>query len=126
MRKQLIQEIEKNYLKENIPNIRIGDSVSVSVKIKEGSKERVQKFDGLVIASKGTGTGKTITVRKVSLGIGVERVFLIHSPLIDNIKITSNGKAKIRRAKLYYLRKLQGKRARIKYTIEAKPSSKVS
>ncbi len=120
MRNKLIEEIEKDYLKQDIPALRIGDAVAVSVKIKEGSKERIQKFDGLVIAMKGTGTGRTITVRKMSSGIGVERVFLVHSPLIDNIKVTSSGKAKIRRAKLYYIRKLQGKRARIEYTVVAK------
>ena len=120
MRNKLIEEIDKDYWKQDIPALRIGDAVAVSVKIKEGSKERIQKFDGLVIAMKGTGTGRTITVRKMSSGIGVERVFLVHSPLIDNIKVTSSGKAKIRRAKLYYIRKLQGKRARIEYTVVAK------
>jgi len=115
MRKKLIEEIEANYLRKDLPNLRIGDSVSIAVKIKEGSKERIQKFDGILIASKGTGTGQTITVRKISSGIGVERVFLVHSPIISNIKLLSNGKAQIRRSKLYYLRKLQGKKARITY-----------
>jgi large subunit ribosomal protein L19 len=120
MRKKLIEEIEKLYLKENIPNLRVGDLVSIWVKIKEGSKERIQKFDGVIISISGVGTGKSITVRKISSGIGVERVFLIHSPLIDAIKVLSTGKAKIRRAKLYYLRGLQGKRARIEYVIASK------
>lgn len=116
MRKPLIEEIEKEYLKTDLPDLRIGDSVSISVRIKEGAKERIQKFDGLLIASGGTGTNKTITVRKISSGIGVERVFLLHSSVISNIKVTSSGKAKVRRSKLYYLRELQGKKARITYS----------
>jgi large subunit ribosomal protein L19 len=116
MRNKLIEEIEKPYLKDNLPNLRVGDSVSVSAKIKEGNKERIQKFDGIILAINGTGTGKTITVRKISSGIGVERVFLLHSPTVDSIKVLSIGRAKIRRSKLYYLRALQGKKARIQYT----------
>jgi large subunit ribosomal protein L19 len=115
MRNQLIAEIEKEYLKTDLPQINVGDSVSISVKIKEGTKERIQKFDGTVIAIKGTGTGKTITVRKVSSGIGVERSFPIHSPIIQKIVILATG-AKVRRSKLYYLSKLYGKKARIVYS----------
>lgn len=121
MRKKLILEIEQPYLKEKLPELHVGDSVSVSVKIKEGTKERIQKFDGVIIAINGTGTGKTITVRKIASGIGVERVFLVHSPAVDAIKVLSTGRAKIRRSKLYYLRGLKGKKARIEYTVTAKP-----
>ncbi|MDJ0625968.1 MAG: 50S ribosomal protein L19 [Candidatus Caenarcaniphilales bacterium] len=118
MRHPLIEEIEKPYLKDKLPKLRVGDSVSVAVKIKEGSKERIQKFDGLLIATSGTGTGETITVRKISSGVGVERVFLVHSPVIDKIVVLSKGKPKVRRAKLYYMRKLKGKKARIVYKAE--------
>jgi large subunit ribosomal protein L19 len=120
MRNKLILEIEQPYLKTELPSFRIGDSVSVSVKIKEGTKERIQKFDGVIIAINGTGTSKTITVRKVASGIGVERVFLIHSPAVDSLKVLSTGRAKVRRSKLYYLRGLQGKKARIEYTVTAR------
>lgn len=115
MRHPLIEEIEKPFLKEKLPELRVGDSVSVSVKIKEGSKERIQKFDGLLLAMNGTGTGKTITVRKIASGVGVERVFLIHSPVIKDIKVMSKGIPQVRRAKLYYMRQRRGKKARIVY-----------
>jgi large subunit ribosomal protein L19 len=117
MRHPVIIEVEKSFLKQDLPDVRVGDSVSVAVKIIEGTKQRIQKFDGMVLAINGTGTGKTITVRKISSGVGVERVFLIHSPLIEAIKILSTGKALIRRSKLYYMRERQGKNARIKYKV---------
>jgi large subunit ribosomal protein L19 len=120
MRNKLILAVEELYLKSDIPELHVGDTLSVSVKIKEGTKERVQKFDGVLLAKRGTGTNSTITVRKISSGIGVERNFLIHSPQIESIKITSSGRAKVRRAKLYYLRKLQGKKARLTYSMPTK------
>ena len=101
------------YLKENIPNFKSGDTINVGVKVIEGDKTRVQKFEGVVIAiSAGSGTDKTFTIRKISNGVGVERIFPIHSPNIDSIRVVKKGK--VRRAKLYYLRNLQGKAARIK------------
>ncbi|MDX1920028.1 MAG: 50S ribosomal protein L19 [Candidatus Caenarcaniphilales bacterium] len=115
MRNKLIEEIEKEYLKADLPALRVGDTLSISVRIKEGSKERIQKFDGTLIAMSGAGTNKTITVRKISSGVGVERIFLVNSPIIDKILVTSKGKAKVRRAKLYYLRALTGKKTRITY-----------
>jgi large subunit ribosomal protein L19 len=108
----IIRSIESEHLKSDLPTIHVGDTVRVGVKIKEGIKERVQPYEGTVIAMRNGGTNKTITVRKVFQGVGVERVFLIHSPLIDNIKIMRRGK--VRRAKLYYLRDRVGKATRIK------------
>jgi len=107
-----IKEIEQEYLKKKIPDFNVGDTVRVHVKIKEGEKERVQVFEGTVIAKKHSGINETFTVRKVSYGIGVERVFPIHSPMIKKIKVKRKGK--IRRAKLYYLRERIGKAQIIK------------
>ena len=107
-----ILEIEQMQTKQNLPNIRVGNKVAVHVRIKEGNKERLQIFEGLVIAIKGAGTSKTIRVRKISYGIGVERVFLVHSPVVAQIDIVR--KNKIRRAKLYYMRNRKGKAARLK------------
>lgn len=104
--------LEKEYMKEDLPSFKPGDSVKVHVKIVEGGRERVQIFEGTVIARKNTGIRETITVRKISQGIGVERTFPIHSPRIDKIEVVRFGKA--RRAKLYYLRKRLGKAARVK------------
>lgn len=115
MRNKFIELVEEPFLKEDIPNIRIGDQISVSIKVIEGNKTRIQKFDGLVIAKGGTGSYATVTVRKIASGVGVERVFLLHSPFIENIKVLATG-AKIRRAKLYYMRSRRGKKARIKYS----------
>lgn len=103
-------------LKSDITNFRPGDTVAVEVRIKEGDKERVQRFQGVVIARKGGGVSETFTVRKISNGIGVERIFPLHSPNILRIERISQGK--VRRAKLYYLRKLKGKAARIKEKIQ--------
>jgi len=101
------------YLKQNLPNIRPGDTVRVYQKIKEGNKERIQVFEGLVLARKhGKGVNATITVRKVISGIGVEKIFPIHSPIIEKIEIAKRAKA--RRAKLYYLRTAKGERAKLK------------
>ncbi|NMG21414.1 50S ribosomal protein L19 [Brasilonema bromeliae] len=109
---EIIRSIEAEQLKSNLPEIFVGDTVKVGVKIKEGEKYRVQPYEGVVIAKRNGGINETITVRRVFQGVGVERVFLIHSPRIDNIKILRRGK--VRRAKLYYLRKRVGKATRIK------------
>jgi large subunit ribosomal protein L19 len=106
-----IKVIEEGYKKE-IPHFRIGDTVSVSMKIKEGEKERLQTFTGIVIGRKGGGIRETFMVRKISYGIGVEKVFPIHSPLIEKIKVVKQGV--VRRAKLYYLRDKKGKAAKVK------------
>ncbi len=111
----IIQVLEQEGLKQNLPNLKIGDTVRVNVKVVEGTRERIQAFEGTTIAMNGTAIRKTITVRRLSFGIGVERVFPIHSPKIDSITIVRRGKA--RRAKLYYLRDRVGKRARLKEDI---------
>ena len=104
--------IENTQLKENIPAFQSGDTVKVHVRIKEGNKERLQIFEGLVIARKHGGVRETVTVRKVSFGVGVERIFPIHGTIIDHIDVIRRGK--VRRAKLYYIRDLRGKAARIR------------
>lgn len=108
----LIDYVEQQQLRTDIPALRIGDTVKVFVKVKEGTRERLQAFEGYLIAQKGGGIKETITVRRVSYGIGVERVFPIHSPKIDHIEVMRHGK--VRRAKLYYLRDRVGKAAKIK------------
>lgn len=112
MSQQLIQSITQEYLKTDIPEFRPGDNVRVHVKIKEGDRERIQIFEGLVIARRGGGISETYTVRKVSYGIGVERTFPLHSPFVEKIEVTRRGK--VRRAKLFYIRHLSAKKARIK------------
>jgi len=108
----LIKSIEKQLIPEhNLPSFKAGDNITVDYKIKEGDKERIQPFRGDVIQKKGSGITKTFTVRKISNGIGVERVFLYHSPNIDKIEVHKVGM--VRRAKIYYLRELKGKKARI-------------
>ena len=107
-----IDKIESEQLKKNVPSFIAGDTVRVHLKIKEGKKERVQVFEGLVIAKKHGGIRETFIVRKISFGIGVERIFPLHSSRIEKIDIIKRGK--VRRAKLYYLRNLKGKAARIK------------
>jgi large subunit ribosomal protein L19 len=109
---EIIRSIEAEQLKSNLPEIYIGDTVKVGVIIQEGGKERIQPYEGVVIAMRNGGINKTITVRRVFQGVGVERVFLLHSPRIDNVKIIRRGK--VRRAKLYYLRDRVGKATRIK------------
>jgi large subunit ribosomal protein L19 len=104
--------VEKNQMKSNIPNFSVGDTVKVYVKIKEGDKERTQIFEGVVIARKSGDLRSTFTVRKISFGQGVERIFPLHSPIIEKIEVAKQGK--VRRAKLYYLRNLRGKAAKIK------------
>ena len=113
-----IKNVEDNFIKKDIPTLKIGDSVKIGVKIIEGNKERVQFYEGTIIAKKNSSINTTITVRKVLQGIGVERIFLIHSPKIDSITVLKS--AKVRRAKLYYLRNLQGKATRLKQTFTSK------
>lgn len=107
-----IRLIEEQQLKDNIPSFRPGDTVKIHVRIIEGTRERIQIFEGIVIKRKGDGLRETFTVRRVSNGVGVERTFPLHSPRIDRIEIVRKGI--VRRAKLYYLRNLSGKAARIK------------
>ena len=107
-----ILNIENQFLKKNLPILKIGDNVKVGVKIIEGSKERVQYYEGTIIAKKNSSINTTITVRKVLQGIGIERIFLLHSPKIDSISVLRS--AKVRRSKLYYLRKLKGKASRLR------------
>ena len=108
----LIQEIENNQLKTDLPDIKAGDTVKVNVKVSEGNRERIQTYEGVVISLKGVSVNKTITVRKLSFGVGVERIFPIHAPIIDSIEVTRKGK--VRRSRLYYLRGLAEKKSRIK------------
>ena len=107
-----LEVVEREQLRTDLPDFRVGDTVRVHVKIVEGEKERIQPFEGVVIRKKGGGIRSDFTVRKISYGIGVERIFPSHSPRIDHIDILSRGK--IRRAKLFYLRGLKGKAARIR------------
>ena len=106
-----LDSIENTQIKENIPAFQPGDNIRVHVRIKEGNKERLQAFEGVVIARKHGGARETVTVRKVSFGVGVERIFPLHATVIDHIDVVRRGK--VRRAKLYYLRNLRGKAARI-------------
>jgi large subunit ribosomal protein L19 len=108
----VIEALEREQMRLDIPDFRSGDTVKVHAKIKEGDKERIQVFQGVVIRKRKGKMGATFTVRKVSYGIGVERIFPIHSPNIDKVEIISRGK--VRRGRLYYMRKLKGKAARIK------------
>ena len=108
----IIQSLESEQLRTDIPAFRPGDTVQVHLKVVEGTRERIQVFEGVVIKKKGGGLSETFTVRRVTSGVGVERVFKLHSPRIDKITLVRSGK--VRRAKLYYLRELRGKAARIK------------
>lgn len=107
----LMSEINKRQMKKGVPSFRPGDTVCVMSRVKEGEKERIQAFEGVVIARKGGAVNETFTVRKVSYGVGVERVFPLHSPMIERIELKQKGM--VRRAKLYYLRDLSGRAARI-------------
>ena len=107
-----METIEKEQMRMDLPDFAVGDTVKVYFKIVEGEKERIQVFEGVVIRKKKGGIGATFTVRKVSYGIGVERIFPLHSPRIEKIEIVNRGR--VRRARLYYLRQLRGKAARIK------------
>ncbi|GEN30408.1 large subunit ribosomal protein L19 [Cerasibacillus quisquiliarum] len=109
---QLIEEITKEQLRTDHPDFRAGDTVRVHVKVVEGSRERIQVFEGVVIKRQNGGISETFTVRKISYGVGVERTFPLHSPRIDKIEVVRRGT--VRRAKLYYLRNLRGKAARIR------------
>ncbi|MGV3465753.1 MAG: 50S ribosomal protein L19 [Heyndrickxia sp.] len=108
----IIDEITKDQLRSDIPDFRPGDTVRVHVKVIEGTRERVQLFEGVVIKRRGGGISETFTVRKISYGVGVERTFPLHTPKIAKLEVVRRGK--VRRAKLYYLRNLRGKAARIK------------
>jgi large subunit ribosomal protein L19 len=113
----IIRALEQEGMKKDLPNLKIGDYVRVNVKVTEGTRSRIQAFEGTIIAMRGSNIRKTITVRRLSYGIGVERVFPVHSPNVDSIEIIRRGK--IRRAKLYYLRNRVGKAARVKEDIGA-------
>lgn len=112
MNQSLLKSITEPYLKQDVPEFRPGDTVRVHVRVREGGKERIQIYEGVVIARKHSGIADTITVRKVSYGVGVERTFPIHSPTVALIEVIRKGK--VRRAKLHYLRNLSGKEARLK------------
>ncbi|MCM3038309.1 50S ribosomal protein L19 [Paenibacillus motobuensis] len=108
----IVQAITQEQLRKDIPSFRPGDTLKVFVKVIEGTRERIQLFEGVVIKRRGGGISETFTVRKISNGVGVERTFPLHSPKLDRIEVARRGK--VRRAKLYYLRELRGKAARIK------------
>jgi len=112
MKNKLMQKIEDSHKRKEIPELQPGDTVRVHVKIREGDKERLQAYEGILIARHNSGISETITIRKISFGTGVERVFPIHSPTIERLEKVRS--AKVRRAKLYYLRALRGKAARLK------------
>lgn len=114
-----LMELESALLRDDIPDFRAGDSVRVHVKVSEGDKERIQVFEGVVIGRRGGSVRETFTVRKISGGIGVERVFPLHGPVIDHLEVVRRGR--VRRAKLYYLRGLRGKAARIDERREDRP-----
>ena len=116
----VIQAIEAEQMKENQPDFRIGDTIKVHVKIVEGQTERIQIFEGVCIAKRNSGIRKTFTVRKISYGVGVERVFPLHSPRVDKIEIVRPGR--VRRSKLYYLRDRFGKAAKVRELIKKKQS----
>jgi large subunit ribosomal protein L19 len=107
-----VKELAKTSMKEELPQIDIGSTIKVSVKIREGERERIQVFEGTVIAKKGSGISETFTVRRTSFGVGVERIFPIHSPNVAKVELVRKGK--VRRAKLYYLRDRVGKAAKVK------------
>lgn len=108
----LLKSVETEHLREDIPEFRAGDQVRLHVKVVEGNRERIQLFEGTVIKRKGSGLNETFTVRRVSYGVGVERCFPVHTPRLEKIEVVRKGR--VRRAKLYYLRKLSGKASRIK------------
>ncbi|HEX6587599.1 MAG TPA: 50S ribosomal protein L19 [Longimicrobiales bacterium] len=108
----ILQEATRSQIREDLPEFAPGDTLRVNVRVREGDKERLQAFEGVCIARKGGGVSETFTVRKVSSGVGVERIFPIHSPSVDSITVVRRGR--VRRAKLYYLRNRRGKSARIK------------
>jgi large subunit ribosomal protein L19 len=115
-----LDQVEKLYLRAEQPEFAPGDTVRIHVRVKEGDKERIQIFQGVIIARRGGGTRETFTARKMSGGVGVERIFPLHSPSIDRIEVVRRGK--VRRAKLYYLRNLRGKAARIEERRDERPA----
>ena len=118
----IIKSIEHEHLKARIPDLKVGNTVKVHVRIKEGNKERIQIFEGIIIKVQGEGINKTFTVRKTSYGVGVEKTFLIHSPLVEKVELVRVGKA--RRAKLFYLRDRVGKSAKTKEIVGARIKNK--
>ena len=112
----IIQAIEAEQLRDNIPDFKVGDTVKVFVKVVEGTRERLQAFEGTVIARRNGSSRETFTVRRISYGVGVERTFTVHSPKLDHIEITRRGR--VRRAKLYYLRDRVGKASKVKELIQ--------
>jgi len=117
----LVEQIERQEMKQEVSEVRIGDTVRVHIRIVEGEKERVQVVEGVVIKMRGGQNRKTITVRKVSFGVGVERIFPLHSPRVEKVEVTKH--ARVRRAKLYFLRELRGKAARLKEIKISPPKS---
>lgn len=111
-----LQELEQEHIRTDLPDFGPGDTVKVHVKVKEGEKERIQVFEGVVLGRRGGGLRESFTVRKISYGIGVERIFPVHSPRIDRVEVVRRGK--VRRAKIYYLRNLRGKAARLEEVFE--------
>ena len=117
---QTLDSIDAASLRSDVPDFRPGDTVKVHVRVVEGNRERIQVFQGVVIRRQGGGVRETFTVRKVSFGVGVERTFPLHSPIVDHIEVVTRGD--VRRAKLYYLRDLRGKKAKIKEKRDATPA----
>ena len=113
---ETIRKVENSFLKNDLPLLKIGDNVKIGVKIIEGNKERVQFYEGTILAKKNSSINTTITVRKILQGIGIERIFLVHSPKVDSILVLRSSK--VRRSKLYYLRNLRGKASRLKQTFK--------
>ena len=118
----IIKSIEHEHLKNKIPDLKVGNTVRVHVRIKEGNKERIQVFEGIIIKKQGGGVNQTFTVRKISYGVGVEKTFLVHSPLVEKVEVVRVGKA--RRAKLYYLRDRVGKASKTKELVGARIENK--
>lgn len=112
MTNKVLEKVQQKYKREDVPEINPGDTVRVHVKIREGDKERLQAFEGIMIARNNSGVSETITIRKISFGTGVERIFPLHAPVVSKIECVRH--AKVRRAKLYFMRKLRGKAARLK------------
>jgi large subunit ribosomal protein L19 len=117
---QTLDSIDAASLRTDVPEFRPGDTVKVHVRVVEGNRERIQVFQGVVIRRQGGGVRETFTVRKVSFGVGVERTFPVHSPIVDHVEVVTRGD--VRRAKLYYLRELRGKKAKIKEKRDATPA----
>ena len=112
MKQDAVELFSREQMRVDIPKFRAGDTIKVHVRIQEGEKERIQVFQGVVLRRRGEGVGATFTVRKVSYGVGVERIFPLHSPIVDKVEVVTHGK--VRQSRIYYLRNLRGKAARIK------------